>query len=147
MTVDTFSKSELLFYMRGHKLAVVATVNQSSAPEAALVGVGVTDKHELVFDTISFTRKHENLFLRPRIAVTFSGPGEQTLQYEGIAFPLSSDGAEDAAYREAYYAAWPDGRERLNWAGLVNWGVTPIWARYSDFGRGPLIAEFNWNDS
>jgi general stress protein 26 len=144
--MDTITKRDLLAYMRGHKLAVVATVNQAGVPEAALVGIGVTDKHELIFDTVSSSRKHANLILRPRIAVTFSGPGEQTLQYEGLAFPISTEGPLDAAYREAYYAVWPDGRERLNWDGLVYWGVTPVWARYSDFDRGPLIAEFHWGD-
>lgn len=144
--MNTITKNDLLAYMRGHKLAVVATVNQAGVPEAALVGVAATDKHELIFDTVSSSRKHANLVLRPRIAVTFSGPGEQTLQYEGVAFPISTSGARDAAYREVYYAAWPDGLERLNWEGLVYWGVTPLWARYSDFDRGPLISEFHWDD-
>jgi general stress protein 26 len=143
--MNTITKTELLAYMRGHTLAVVATVNAAGTPEGALVGVGVTDKHELIFDTVSASRKHANLVLRPRVAVTFSGPGEQTLQYEGVAFPVSTNGTTDASYREAYYAAWPDGRERLNWEGLVYWAITPVWARYSDFDRGPLIAEFLWD--
>jgi hypothetical protein len=146
LPMDTITKTDLLVYMRGHGLAVVATVNQEGAPEGALVGIGVTDKHELILDTVSSSRKHANLVLRPRIAVTFSGPGEQTLQYEGLAFPISLTGPHDAGYREAYYTAWPDGRERLNWEGLVCWGVTPVWARYSDFERGPLVAEFHWDD-
>lgn len=95
--MNTITKNDLLAYMRGHKLAVVATVNQAGVPEAALVGVAATDKHELIFDTVSSSRKHANLVLRPRIAVTFSGPGEQTLQYEGVAFPISTSGARDAA--------------------------------------------------
>jgi hypothetical protein len=80
----------------------------------------------LIFDTVSSSRKHANLVLRPRIAVTFSGPGEQTLQYEGVAFPISTTGMRDATYRETYYAAWPDGPARLDWEGLVYWGVTPL---------------------
>jgi hypothetical protein len=144
--MNTITKTDLLAYIRGHKLAVVATINQHGAPEAALVGVAATDKHELIFDTVFSSRKHANLILRPRVAVTFVGPGEQTLQYEGLAFPISTSGSHDATYRETYYIAWPDGRERLNWEGLVYWGITPVWARYSDFDRGPLIAEFNWDE-
>jgi general stress protein 26 len=143
--MDAITKTQLLAYMRWHKLAVVATVNNAGAPEGALIGIAVTDKHEVIFDTISSTRKHENLVLRPRIAVTFSGPEEQTLQYEGLAFPISTSGELDAEYREAYYAAWPEGRERTSWDGLVYWGVTPVWARDSDFDGGPLIAEFQWD--
>ena len=144
--MNRITKTDLLAYMRGHKLAVVATTNGKGAPEAALVGIAATDKHELIFDTVSSSRKHANLVLHPRVAATFSGPGEKTLQYEGLAFPISTNGSLDAAYREAYYAAWPDGRERLNWEGLVYWGITPVWARYSDFDRGPLITEFHWDD-
>jgi general stress protein 26 len=143
--MNTITKADLLAYMRGHKLAVVATINQHGTPEGALVGIAATDKHELIFDTVSSSRKHTNLALHPRVAVTFSGPGEQTLQYEGRAFPIATSGSSDAAFREAYYAAWPDGRDRLNWHGLVYWGIRPVWARYSDFDRGPLIAEFQWD--
>src|SRR5437588_112515 len=104
----------MLAYMRGHKLVVVATIGPDGGPQSALVGVGITDALEVVFDTLSTTRKHANLERDSRIAVTFSGPGEQTLQYEGVALP-----AEDEVYREAYYAAWPDGRERARWKNLV----------------------------
>ncbi|MGB8364490.1 MAG: pyridoxamine 5'-phosphate oxidase family protein [Rhizomicrobium sp.] len=142
----TMSHAELLAYMRTHKLTVVATVNRSGAPEAALVGIAITDSFELIFDTVSASRKHANLVFDPRIAVTFCGPGEQTLQYEGLAFPISTTGPADRPYREAYYGTWPDGRSRLDWDGLVYWGVKPVWARYSDFDRGPLIAEFRWGN-
>ena len=139
-----FSKVELLAYVRLHKLAVIATVAEGGAPQSALVGVGSTGELEIVFDTLSTTRKHRNLQRDPRIAVTFSGPGETTAQIEGIARPVSSRDAADAGYVDAYYAAWPDGRERASWPNLVYWRIVPRWARYSDFARGPLIAELHW---
>ena len=117
--------------MRLHKLAVIATIGADGAPQSALIGVGATDALELVFDTLSTTRKH--------------GPGEQTLQYEGVALPVSIVSAEDEVYRQAYYEAWPEGRQHLQWHNLVYWRVVPRWARYSDYDRGPLILEFHWN--
>src|ERR1700685_3105857 len=134
----------MLAYMRRHKLAVVATIGAGGAPQSALVGVGATDALEVVFDTLFTTRKHANLQRDRRIAVIFSGPDEQTLQYEGVALSVSVAAAQDEAYREAYYKAWPQGRQRANWQNLVYWRVVPRWARYSDYDRGPLIVEFHW---
>ncbi len=146
MSGGPFGKPELLAYMRAHKLAVVSTIAADGGPQSALVGVGTTDAFEVVFDTLSTTRKHANLLRDRRIAVTFSGPAEMTLQYEGAATAVSSTGHADALYREAYYSAWPDGRTRVHWANLVYWRVTPRWARYSDYDRGPLMVEFQWED-
>ncbi len=140
-----FNNSDLLSYVRKHRLAVVSTRAADGAPQGALVGVGVTESLELVFDTVSSSRKHQNLMRDHRIAVTFCGPHEQTLQLEGCARELSTTSSEDAPYLEAYYLSWPDGRERLNWPNLAYWKITPRWARYSDFNGGPLIAEFRWD--
>lgn len=134
-------KSELLSYMRSHKLAVIGTAG-SNGPQGALVGIAVTDDFEIVFDTVSDSRKHRNLLRNGRIAVTFSGPAEQTAQYEGEAHSVSIADQTDARYREAYYAVWPDGRDRLSWPKIAYWRITPRWVRFSDFDRGPLIEEF-----
>jgi pyridoxine/pyridoxamine 5'-phosphate oxidase len=137
----------MLLYMRQHRLAVLSTRTADGAPQGALVGVATTDSMELVFDTTTKSRKHENLLRDRRVAATFSGPEEQTLQVEGVALPVSTDGADDAEYREAYFLTWPDGRNRLDWANLSYWRIVPSWARYSDFSLGPLIAEFRWEAS
>ncbi|MFI4890948.1 MAG: pyridoxamine 5'-phosphate oxidase family protein [Steroidobacterales bacterium] len=135
---------ELLAYMRQHQHVVLSSIGADGAPQAALVGIAVLDSMELVFDTVTTSRKHANLSRDGRAAVTFSGPDEQTLQLEGIAYPVSVTGAADLSFREGYYRAWPDGPARLEWPGLCYWRVMPRWARYSDFNRGPLIAEFHW---
>lgn len=132
----------MLAYMRRHKLAVIATIGEDGGPQSALVGVGATDGLGVVFDTLSTTRKHANLQRDSRIAVTFNGPGEKTLQYEGVAMPVSTTGDEDKVYLEAYYEAWPEGRQHAQWPNIVYWRVGPRWARYSDYDRGPLIVEF-----
>jgi general stress protein 26 len=98
--------------MRRHKFAVIATTEPPGAPHAVRVGVATTDALQLVFDTLASTRKHANLQREPRVAVTFTGPNQRTLEYEGVAFPLSVSDAADDAYREVYYSVWPDGRER-----------------------------------
>lgn len=139
-----FNRTAMLDYLRAQRLAVISTVNRDGAPEGALIGVAVTDRFELIFDTTSDTRKHANLLVVPRVAMTFSGPGERTVQYEGIAFPVSVGDPSDETYREAYYAAWPDGRGRLRWPRLAYWRVEPRWARYSSFDGEPEMVAFVW---
>ena len=139
-----FGKAELLDYMRGHRLAVVSSLGPRGEPQSALVGIAVSTHHEVIFDTTTDTRKHGNLLRDPRASIALTGPGEQTLQLEGMARPVAVDGSADAELRAVYYAAWPDGRDRLKWPNLAYWRIAPTWARYSDFDRGPLIREFHW---
>ena len=138
----TFSVADLLEYLRHSKLATVSTLGPDDSPQSALVGIGVTEDLRIIFDTVSTSRKHRNLLKDPRISVVVAGPNEQTLQYEGTAFPVPVSGSDGANLREAYYSSWPDGRSRLSWPNLSYWGILPMWARYSDYDRGPLIVHF-----
>src|SRR4051812_39951539 len=98
----------LLTFLRRHRLAVVSTVH-AGAPQAAVVGIAVTDTLDIVFDTITTTRKYANLLVDPRVALVAGWDYGETVQIEGIAdLP---DGAELAVCKEAYFAVWPDGRE------------------------------------
>ena len=137
----SFAKQDLVAYLRHAKLATIASLAADGSPQAALVGIGVTDDLQLIFDTSTQSRKHANLLRDPRVAVVVGGPGEQTLQYEGLAAPVPTTGADGEQMREAYYLSWPDGRARLGWPDLAYWRVSPRWARYTDFDRGPLVAQ------
>ena len=59
----------MLEFMRRHRLAVQASSAANGAPQAAVVGVAVTDRCELVFDTLRTSRKCQNLRHDPRIAL------------------------------------------------------------------------------
>jgi hypothetical protein len=130
--------------MRSHRLAVISSIGPRGEPQSALVGIAVSALCEVVFDTVTDSRKHANLLRDPRGSIVFAGPGEQTLQFEGMARPLAGAGSQDAELRSIYYEVWPDGRDRLNWPKLAYWCIAPTWARYSDFDRGPLIQEIQW---
>ncbi len=139
-----FGKEQLLAYMRHHRLAVVSSISAKGEPQSALIGIAVSPLCEVIFDTVTESRKHSNLLRNSRASIVFSGPGEQTLQFEGIARPMAIAAAQDAELLSIYYEAWPDGRDRLKWPNIAYWCVAPRWARYSDFDRGPLIREFQW---
>jgi pyridoxine/pyridoxamine 5'-phosphate oxidase len=128
-------RAELLAFLRRHRLAVEASVSTSGAPQAAVVGIAVTDALELVFDTLSSTRKFANLRADPRIALVVGWDAERTAQLEGtVDFPT---GDELERIRAAYFVVHPDGRDRLAWPGLVHARVRLTWARYSDFTTDP----------
>ncbi len=104
-------------------------------PQAAVVGFAVSDLLELVFDTVTTSRKYQNLRRDPRIALVIGWDGEVTTQVEGMAdFP---SGDELLRIRECYFAAYPDGRERLSWPGITHVRIRPTWIRFSDFTKDP----------
>jgi len=134
------TRAELLTFMRGHSLAVQASVSAVDAPQAAVVGFAVTDDFEIVFDTLETTRKVVNLRRNAHCALVIGGlldGDERTVQYEGIADEPS--GQELEGLKEVYFARFPDGRDRQKWAGLTYLRVRPMWIRYSDFNQAPPV--------
>ena len=55
------TRDDLLAFMRAEKFAVQASVSHTCAPQAAVVGIAVSDDFELVFDTLTDSRKAVNL--------------------------------------------------------------------------------------
>ena len=127
-------RARILTFLRSHRWAVEATASPDGSPEAALVGYAVTDQLELVFDTLSSTRKATNLAANPRVAVVIGGWGDgdpRTLQIEGVAdLP---GGTELQRLQHAYIAAFPDGPTRMSWPEITYVRITPTWMRFSDY--------------
>ncbi|MFF0063648.1 pyridoxamine 5'-phosphate oxidase family protein [Streptomyces sp. NPDC005279] len=132
-------RDELMWFLRRYKLAVQATVTPDGAPQAAVVGFAVSDELEIVFDTVETTRKCLNLRADPRIALVIGWDDAITVQLEGVAdFPT---GPELERIQQCYFAAYPDGRDRLTWPGITHVRVRPTWVRYSDFTQDPPLVE------
>jgi pyridoxine/pyridoxamine 5'-phosphate oxidase len=139
------NRAELLIFLRRHRLCVQASVSPAGAPQAAVVGYGVSDALELVFDTLETTRKVQNLRRSPRIALVVGWDGEETVQIEGVAD--EPQGADRERLQRVYFQAYPDGQSRQAWKGITYVRVSPTWARYSDFrGTRPEIVEFSEAD-
>ncbi|HEY0703749.1 MAG TPA: pyridoxamine 5'-phosphate oxidase family protein [Candidatus Acidoferrales bacterium] len=126
-------------FIAGCKYGVVPSVAADGAPQSALVGIAVTPALEIIFDTVNSSRKYRNLVSRPNCSLVVGWAGELTVQYEGLA-ELPS-GAELRRFQEVYFAAWPDGVERMSWAGIAYFVVRPSWIRYSDFNQRPALVE------
>jgi hypothetical protein len=132
MTPST--SAEIVQFMRQSKYAVVASCSRDGSPQAAVVGIVVSEALEVFFDTLGGSRKIANLRDDPRVALVM-WVGERTVQYEGIADEPS--GAELDRLRELYFETFPDGRERAGWPDITYVRARPHWIRSSDFGTDP----------
>ena len=139
----TMNKSFIYDFIKKHKLAVLSTCTQRSRPEAALIGIAVSENLEIIFDTVTDSRKYQNIIINPFVALVIGWNDERTIQYEGKASLLSGEDA--GKYKEIYYAFYPDGRQRATtWQGLVHFKIDPQWIRYSDFNDPQLIEEMSF---
>ncbi|HKH73505.1 MAG TPA: pyridoxamine 5'-phosphate oxidase family protein [Vicinamibacterales bacterium] len=139
------TRKELLAFMRSERFAVQASVARHHNVQAAVVGVALSDDFEIVFDTLSDSRKAVNLRANPSVAFVIGGIRDdvvRSVQYEGVAdFPF---GDELRRVQEIYFNVFPDGRDRLHWKGLIHVRVKPLWIRYSNYEpQPPLVLEFD----
>src|SRR4051812_15542771 len=134
--------------MRQEPYAVQASATATGVPQAAIVGVVVTDRFEVFFDTLAGSRKAVNLRYNPAAALVIgpaAGGSERTVQLEGVADEPA--GTELEILLELYFATFPDGRERQQWPGISYWRVRPTWLRYSDYSIDPpAVVEFTASD-
>ena len=138
-------RADLLAFLRSHRYAVQSSVSPQQTPQAAVVGVAVSDTFEVVFDTLRGSRKGRNLALSPAIALTFgsvAADASRTVQLEGVADLIDPEGHE--ALVAMYLAAFPDGRERQRQPDLIYVRVRPRWLRDSDYGVSPPRLD-EWN--
>jgi pyridoxine/pyridoxamine 5'-phosphate oxidase len=134
------TRDELVPFLQKQRLGIQSTVSPAGDPQAAVVGIAVTPELEIIFDTVDSTRKCRNLRANPKIALVIGWDDEITVQIEGIAD--EPQGAERDRILEAYFNVYPDGRDRLKWAGITHIRVRPTWIRYSDFRVPQQIVEF-----
>lgn len=138
------NRAELLAFLRRHRYAVQASASADGAPQAAVVGIAVSDELEIVFDTLGTTRKMTNLRANSRIALVVGWDEEQTVQLEGIADEPKGD--DLARLLSVYLAAFPDGIERQSWKDITYVRMRPTWARYSDFRSGGGVSDVALDD-
>ena len=111
-----------------------------------MVGFGVSDACEIVFDTLTTTRKARNLAADPRIALVIGWPrprGDRADRGRG----RLPDRRRAGARARGLFAAYPDGRDRLAWPGVTHARVRPTWVRFSDYTvDSPRIVEIGARD-
>jgi len=139
------TRDALLEFMRSEKYAVQSSVSPDGIPQSAVVGIAISDRFEIVFDTIASSRKATNLRANPAVAFVIGGTrdgDERTVQCEGTADEPTC--ADLERLKRVYFARFPDGPERQSWPGLIYVRVKPTWIRFSNFSaQPPEIIEFD----
>jgi general stress protein 26 len=136
---------KLLAFLRQERYAIQASVSADGAPQAAIVGIVVSERFEIFFDTLDDSRKTINLRNNPMAALVI-GPAAAdaawTIQLQGLADEPA--GSDLHRLLELYLERFPDGRERRRLPNITYWRVRPSWIRYSDFATDPpTIREFS----
>jgi hypothetical protein len=140
------TRADIYQFMAKQKLGVLGTLSAGNRPQSALVGIAVTPKLEIIFDTVKSSRKFQNLMSNPGCSFVVGWEGEVTVQYEGQA--AQPKGVALARYQQTYFARWPECRSHLSWPGITYFVVQPRWIRYSDFDQNPpCIKEFTFEPS
>lgn len=132
------TKAELLQRMRSHPYAVQSSTSADGHPQSAVVGVAVSDQWEIVFDTLSTSRKCANLRRHPRAAVVLGSlafGASWSVQIEGAADEPSN--ADRDRLVALYLSVFPDGLDRQQWPGLTYFRIRPEWLRWSDYAAEP----------
>lgn len=127
-------RDEILAFLQSHPLAVLSSVAADGSPQSAVMGVVVTSRLEVFFDTWTSSRKCANMRRDARVSLAW-WEGLRTVQYEGIAD--EPQGEELELYLPAYLASFPEGRERRAQPGLTYFRVRPTFVRWSDFSTKP----------
>jgi general stress protein 26 len=136
--------AEIDEFLRAWRHVALATSSAGGEVEAATVGIAVSERRELVFDTLDSTRKAKNLRSNPKVALVIGWDDHRTLQVEGVADALSRSDPDYERLLAIYLGRFPDGQDRLAWPGIVHFRVRLGWLRYSDYrGAEPRIFELD----
>lgn len=129
MTID-----DVTVFLRGHRLAVLATTHANGHPEAAVIRIVAGDDCSLFFKTLKHYRKYDNLARDGRVALVIGWDEKITVQYEGTATELSGEAAADAMKQ---FGAGQSGKSIDASPDNRCFKVTPTWIRYANLGVDP----------
>lgn len=136
------AKATVYDFVKDRRLAVIATANNTGAPEAALINIAVTPDLEIIFETTSATRKYVNLMRNPRVCLVIGWQDDRTLQLDGLV-----DGPEGREYERLkafYISVFPQRTSHEYWPGNDYYRVRPRWARLSNYNSPRKVEEFSF---
>ena len=125
----------LLDFIKEQTLCVLATVHANGTPEAAVIEFGETPQLEIIFDTLSSSRKYANLIRNPNVALVIGWDENITAQFEGIATELAGEDRQRCT--ALYFSKNPRAEKWQHRENIRYFKVTPRWIRYSDLRQEP----------
>lgn len=127
------SLSDFVSFVRAAELAVLATSSPQGKPEAALMGIAVTDKGELIVDMPADARKLANIEHNDQAAMVIGWDAGVSIQVEGRIRVVT--GEERTGYERVYSARFPG--SRVGDPAFVVAVLAPEWVRRYDATTGP----------
>jgi len=124
------TQQDLYYYMHKFIDGVISTCGKNGQPESAVVGLGQTDKLEIIFGTNHSTRKYKNIIENPHVSFVL-WEENTTMQYEGVATELF--GEEKQRLIEIFHTKVPSAAHFKNQQGQVYFKITPTWIRFTDY--------------
>src|SRR5689334_11736702 len=122
-------RKKVFSFIKGTPLAVIATISPAFEPQAALVAISQTDNLEIIFGTLSNTRKYMNLKHNSKVAFAI-GSNRIVVQLQGTAVELAGD--EAVFYQNIHIVKHPDSKKYLSHPDERFFRVVPSWIRYTD---------------
>jgi pyridoxine/pyridoxamine 5'-phosphate oxidase len=130
---------EVLDFLGKNPVGVISTIHKDiGTPESALVAFAETPTFEIIFQTLTTSRKYLNLKKSPCISFVtgwkIDKPNQITFQYEGSARELDINDAEYKKYRSAFeQKKTPCTVEFLDNPNSRLFVVSPVWFSYSNY--------------
>lgn len=143
-----YEKRIILNFLKHHVLCTISTVNNKTLqPESALVAFCELPSLEILFLTLSGSRKYVNLLRNNRAALVIGWEADPkkwaTLQYEGFAFPVSD--IDEPKYKEIFLMkeGTPCSEDFFDKLGMRLFKIVPTWIGFSSFpqGKEPKVIE------
>ena len=131
-------KEKITNFLKDNKFAVLATTSSSGYPESSLVGFSNTENGDIVFRSLSNSRKNQNIKENSKVSVVvvFGQDSWRTLQLEGVA-RLVVDPKEKTTLEDSHcqkIKAYEKFRDNQMNEYFV---VETRWLRYTDLSSSP----------
>lgn len=127
-------KKIIFDFIKKQKLAVISTIGDFK-PESAVLEFGETEDLELIFDTLTSSRKYKNLKVNKDVSFVIGWDENITVQYEGEAEEIKGEKAKK--YKQTYWIKNPKAQRWEANKEITYFKVTPKWVRYSDLNKNP----------
>lgn len=130
----------VLEFLKKHHIAVIATVNSLSVPEAATVGFTINDNFEIHIATYDLSRKLHNMEKNSKVALVIGWDQGKTVQLEGEA----SEVTDSEVIKEIEWVElekMPTVAKYIKPEHAVFLKIIPKWLKYSDFSTDPWQIE------
>ena len=127
-------------FIKQHHISVLATVNSSALPEAAVVGFAINQDFEIYIATYDSSRKYANLKKNPKVAMVVGWEHGKTVQIEGEATHIT-DSEKINEVTIGMLEKMPTVAKYISPERAAYFKITPKWMRYSDLSTEPWQRE------